>query len=116
MSGRGKTDGKARGKAKTRPSRAGLEFPVGRVHRQLPTGDAKAWRKRSAKPLAPIHIHVKPLCRSHRTLKRRATPRLPSAVKRSFRRRVYFFRLTRAQASFSDADSPSSTPISTSVQ
>ncbi|CAB1413780.1 unnamed protein product [Pleuronectes platessa] len=30
------------------------------------------------------------------TRKRRATPRLPSGVKRSFRRRVYFFRLTRA--------------------
>ncbi|CAB1448943.1 unnamed protein product [Pleuronectes platessa] len=54
--------------------------------RRVHTGrrsDAEAWRKRSAKPLAPIHSHVKPLCRSHRTLKRRATPQLPSAVKRS---------------------------------
>ncbi|GLD47577.1 histone H2A-beta, sperm-like protein [Lates japonicus] len=33
MSGRGKTGGKARAKAKTRSSRAGLQFPVGRVHR-----------------------------------------------------------------------------------
>ncbi|XP_060938896.1 histone H2A-like [Limanda limanda] len=33
MSGRGKTDRKARGKAKTPPSLAGLQFPVGRVHR-----------------------------------------------------------------------------------
>ncbi|CAB1443649.1 unnamed protein product [Pleuronectes platessa] len=30
------------------------------------------------------------------TLKRCATPQLPSSVKRSFRRRVYFFRLTPA--------------------
>ncbi|KAG7271814.1 hypothetical protein CRUP_017060 [Coryphaenoides rupestris] len=35
MSGRGKTGGKARAKAKTRSSRAGLQFPVGRVHRLL---------------------------------------------------------------------------------
>ncbi|CAB1441206.1 unnamed protein product, partial [Pleuronectes platessa] len=57
----------------------GKEGELRRVH----TGrgsDADAWRKRSAKPLAPIHSHVKPLCRSHRTLKRRATPRLPSAT------------------------------------
>ena len=33
---------------------------------------------------------------SHRTLKRRAAPRLPNAVKRSFRRRVYFLRSPRA--------------------
>ena len=33
MSGRGKTGGKARAKAKIRSSRAGLQFPVGRVHR-----------------------------------------------------------------------------------
>ncbi|MGH0157055.1 UNVERIFIED_CONTAM: hypothetical protein FKN15_032884 [Acipenser sinensis] len=40
MSGRGKTSGKARAKAKTRSSRAGLQFPVGRVHRllQFPVG------------------------------------------------------------------------------
>lgn len=37
MSGRGK-GGKARSKAKTRSSRAGLQFPVGRVHRLLRKG------------------------------------------------------------------------------
>ncbi|XP_034027373.1 histone H2A-like [Thalassophryne amazonica] len=39
MSGRGKTDGKARSKAKTRSSRAGLQFPVGLVHRLLRKGN-----------------------------------------------------------------------------
>ncbi|KAL1270438.1 hypothetical protein QQF64_029454 [Cirrhinus molitorella] len=39
MSGRGKTGGKARAKAKTRSSRAGLQFPVGRVHRLLRKGN-----------------------------------------------------------------------------
>uniref|UniRef100_A0A3B4U481 Histone H2A n=1 Tax=Seriola dumerili TaxID=41447 RepID=A0A3B4U481_SERDU len=39
MSGRGKTGGKAREKAKTRSSRAGLQFPVGRVHRLLRKGN-----------------------------------------------------------------------------
>ena len=38
MSGRGK-GGKSRAKAKTRSSRAGLQFPVGRVHRLLRTGN-----------------------------------------------------------------------------
>ncbi|GCC43640.1 hypothetical protein chiPu_0027831, partial [Chiloscyllium punctatum] len=33
MSGRGKGGGKGRAKAKSRSSRAGLQFPVGRVHR-----------------------------------------------------------------------------------
>ncbi|XP_054483151.1 histone H2A-like [Anoplopoma fimbria] len=37
--GRGKTGGKARAKAKTRSSRAGLQFPVGRVHRLLRKGN-----------------------------------------------------------------------------
>ncbi|XP_016104647.1 histone H2A-like [Sinocyclocheilus grahami] len=37
MSGKGKT-GKARSKAKTRPSRAELQFPDGRVHRLLRKG------------------------------------------------------------------------------
>ena len=37
MSGRGK-GGKARAKAKSRSSRAGLQFPVGRVHRLLRIG------------------------------------------------------------------------------
>ncbi|XP_067878405.1 late histone H2A.L3-like [Heterodontus francisci] len=39
MSGRGKTSGKARSKAKSRSSRAGLQFPVGRVHRFLKKGN-----------------------------------------------------------------------------
>ncbi|PAA78022.1 hypothetical protein BOX15_Mlig008896g2, partial [Macrostomum lignano] len=38
MSGRGK-GGKARSKAKTRSSRAGLQFPVGRIHRLLRKGN-----------------------------------------------------------------------------
>ena len=38
MSGRGKS-GKARTKAKSRSSRAGLQFPVGRVHRFLRKGN-----------------------------------------------------------------------------
>ncbi|XP_065845991.1 histone H2A-like [Oscarella lobularis] len=38
MSGRGK-GGKARAKAKTRSSRAGLQFPVGRLHRMLRRGN-----------------------------------------------------------------------------
>ena len=39
MSGCGKQGGKARAKAKTRSSRAGLQFPVGRVHRLLRKGN-----------------------------------------------------------------------------
>ncbi|VDP57471.1 unnamed protein product [Schistosoma curassoni] len=38
MSGRGK-GGKVRSKAKTRSARAGLQFPVGRVHRLLCKGN-----------------------------------------------------------------------------
>lgn len=38
MSGRGK-GGKAKGKSKTRSSRAGLQFPVGRIHRHLRKGN-----------------------------------------------------------------------------
>ncbi|XP_002735146.1 histone H2A-like [Saccoglossus kowalevskii] len=38
MSGRGK-GGKAKGKSKTRSNRAGLQFPVGRVHRFLRKGN-----------------------------------------------------------------------------
>jgi histone H3/H4 len=41
MSGRGK-GGKAKGKAKSRSSRAGLQFPVGRVHRFLRKGNYAA--------------------------------------------------------------------------
>ncbi|CAF1118068.1 unnamed protein product [Adineta steineri] len=41
MSGRGKVtgSGKARAKAKTRSSKAGLQFPVGRIHRLLRRGN-----------------------------------------------------------------------------
>ncbi|MGH0173659.1 UNVERIFIED_CONTAM: hypothetical protein FKN15_005995 [Acipenser sinensis] len=39
ISGRGKIGGKVRAKAKTRSSRAGLQFPVGRVHRLLRKGN-----------------------------------------------------------------------------
>ncbi|XP_069349408.1 histone H2A type 1-D-like [Eulemur rufifrons] len=39
MSGRGKQGGKTRAKAKTRSSRAGLQFPVGRVHHLLRKGN-----------------------------------------------------------------------------
>lgn len=39
MSGRGKQGGKARSKPKSRSSRAGLQFPVGRVHRLLRKGN-----------------------------------------------------------------------------
>jgi histone H2A len=38
MSGRGKA-GKSKGKAKSRSSRAGLQFPVGRLHRFLKKGN-----------------------------------------------------------------------------
>ena len=38
MSGRGK-GGKAKGKSKSRSSRAGLQFPVGRIHRHLRKGN-----------------------------------------------------------------------------
>ena len=38
MSGRGKSGGKSKSKSKTRSSRAGLQFPVGRVHRHLKNG------------------------------------------------------------------------------
>ncbi|KAK1882563.1 Histone H2AX [Dissostichus eleginoides] len=51
MSGRGKTGGKARAKAKTRSSRAGLQFPVGRVHRLLRKGNY-AERVGAGAPLA----------------------------------------------------------------
>ena len=42
MSGRGKQGGRTRAKAKTRSSRAGLQFPVGRVHRLLRKGNYTA--------------------------------------------------------------------------
>merc|ERR1712141_758160 len=39
MSGKGKGAGKTKTKAKSRSSRAGLQFPVGRVHRLLRKGN-----------------------------------------------------------------------------
>ena len=39
MSGRGKGGGKVKGKSKTRSNRAGLQFPVGRIHRLLRKGN-----------------------------------------------------------------------------
>uniref|UniRef100_UPI0035901E38 late histone H2A.L3-like n=1 Tax=Myxine glutinosa TaxID=7769 RepID=UPI0035901E38 len=39
MSGRGKGGGKTRAKAKSRSSRAGLQFPMGRVHRHFRKGN-----------------------------------------------------------------------------
>ena len=39
MSGRGKGDGKSKAKPKSRSSRAGLHFPIGRVHRLLRNGN-----------------------------------------------------------------------------
>ena len=39
MSGRGKGGGKSKSKPKSRSSRAGLQFPVGRVHRLLRNGN-----------------------------------------------------------------------------
>ncbi|XP_078401003.1 H2A.X variant histone family member 1 [Cetorhinus maximus] len=38
MSGHGKTGGKGHAKAKTRSSRAGLQFPIGRIHCLLRKG------------------------------------------------------------------------------
>jgi histone H2A len=38
MSGRGKAAGKAKGKAISRSSKAGLQFPVGRLARYLKKG------------------------------------------------------------------------------
>ncbi|CUT99842.1 histone H2A [Echinococcus multilocularis] len=42
MSDRGK-GGKSRAKAKTRSARAGVQLPVGRVHRLLRRGNRSAW-------------------------------------------------------------------------
>ncbi|VFV25819.1 histone h2a type 1-e-like [Lynx pardinus] len=53
MSGRGKQGGKARAKAKTRSSRAGLQFPVGRVHRLLRKGN---YAERRVGAGAPVYL------------------------------------------------------------
>ncbi|KFP18395.1 Histone H2A-IV [Egretta garzetta] len=53
MSGRGKQGGKARAKAKSRSSRAGLQFPVGRVHRLLRKGN---YAERRVGAGAPVYL------------------------------------------------------------
>ena len=50
MSGRGK-GGKTKSKAKSRSSRAGLQFPAGRIHRLLRKGNGACW---SWSPLAAV--------------------------------------------------------------
>jgi len=52
MSGRGK-GGKVKAKAKSRSSRAGLQFPVGRIHRLLRKG---SYVITHAHPLATIRL------------------------------------------------------------
>ncbi|KAH9282007.1 Histone H2A [Echinococcus granulosus] len=52
MSGRGK-GGKSRAKAKTRSARAGLQFPVGRVHRLLRRGN---YAERVVGAGAPVYL------------------------------------------------------------
>ncbi|XP_016414747.1 histone H2A-like [Sinocyclocheilus rhinocerous] len=57
MSGRGKTGGKARAKAKTRSSRAGLQFPVGRVHRLLRKGHyRRCFSAKATIASAPVYL------------------------------------------------------------
>ncbi|ELK02696.1 Histone H3.1 [Pteropus alecto] len=56
MSGRGKQGGKARAKAKTRSSRAGLQFPVGRCTALLRKGN---YAERAARKSAPATGGVK---------------------------------------------------------
>uniref|UniRef100_A0A8C4X2S3 Histone H2A n=1 Tax=Erpetoichthys calabaricus TaxID=27687 RepID=A0A8C4X2S3_ERPCA len=58
MSGRGKTGGKARAKAKTRSSRAGLQFPVGRVHRLLRKLAGNAARDNKKTRIIPRHLQL----------------------------------------------------------
>nr|XP_013802637.1 PREDICTED: histone H2A.J-like isoform X3 [Apteryx mantelli mantelli] len=54
MSGRGKQGGKVRAKAKSRSSRAGLQFPVGRVHRLLRKGNCNYAERVGAG--APVYL------------------------------------------------------------
>ncbi|KAG8507264.1 Histone H2A type 1-C [Galemys pyrenaicus] len=64
MSGRGKQGGKARAKAKSRSSRAGLQFPVGRVHRLLRKGNyaerlaGNAARDNKKTRIIPRHLQL----------------------------------------------------------
>ncbi|NXB15006.1 H2AX protein, partial [Rhagologus leucostigma] len=57
MSGRGKSGGKARAKAKSRSTRARLQFPVGRVHRLLRRGH---FAERVAAAAAPAYLAAVP--------------------------------------------------------
>ncbi|XP_067909544.1 histone H2A.J-like [Heterodontus francisci] len=57
MSGSGKTGGKARSKAKSRTFRAGLQFPVGRVHRFLKKGNY-AERENKKTRIIPRHLQL----------------------------------------------------------
>ena len=55
MSVRGKQGGKTRAKDKTLSSRAGLQFPVGRVHRLLRKGNYGATKERVGAG-APVYL------------------------------------------------------------
>ncbi|UYV63368.1 hypothetical protein LAZ67_2003866 [Cordylochernes scorpioides] len=62
MSGRGK-GGKAKAKAKSRSSRAGLQFPVGRLHRLLRKGNyaervGNAARDNKKTRIIPRHLQL----------------------------------------------------------
>jgi hypothetical protein len=63
MSGRGK-GGKAKtgGKAKSRSSRAGLQFPVGRLHRLLRKGRLKTQHNKLLNDVKFIQNIIRPLC------------------------------------------------------
>ncbi|EDW37684.1 GL22264 [Drosophila persimilis] len=52
MAGRGK-GGKVKGKAKSRSNRAGLQFPVGRIHRLLRKGN---YAERVVGAGAPVYL------------------------------------------------------------
>uniref|UniRef100_UPI00358EB589 late histone H2A.L3-like n=1 Tax=Myxine glutinosa TaxID=7769 RepID=UPI00358EB589 len=59
MAGRGKGGGKTRAKAKSRSSRAGLQFPLGRVHRHLRKGNyAKRIGAGAPVYLAAVHEYL----------------------------------------------------------
>ncbi|XP_041041242.1 histone H2A-like [Carcharodon carcharias] len=52
MSGHGKTGGKGHAKAKTRSSRAGLQFPIDHIHRLLCKGHYAEWVRAGA----PVYL------------------------------------------------------------
>ena len=57
MSGRGK-GGKVKGKAKSRSSRAGLQFPVGRIHRLLRSVASRVITRGDILHIAPNSPHL----------------------------------------------------------